>query len=131
MASSRSSALPWGTPSTTSIKTTSANSFDAIQCAAVAPTLPAPTMLTFFRIRILLENQFRDVLVRSFWLLLWLLKSLDDLSIQPTGHVVRCHVRSHSGIEKWPVVVHAAIGPARSGLHTQDNHVFSLQKLRQ
>src|SRR6266436_9974745 len=53
MASSRSSALPWGTPSTTSIRTTSASSLAAIQCAAVAPTLPAPTMVTFFRISLL------------------------------------------------------------------------------
>src|SRR5580698_7579850 len=50
MASSRSSALPCGTPSTTSISTTSASSYAAIQCAAVAPTLPAPTIVTFFRI---------------------------------------------------------------------------------
>src|ERR1700761_5543040 len=53
MASSRSSPLPWGTPSTTSISTTSASSLAAIQCAAVAPTFPAPTMLTFFRICLL------------------------------------------------------------------------------
>src|SRR5580698_10185255 len=50
MASSRSSALPCGIPSTTSISATSASSLAAIQCAAVAPTLPAPTMLTLFRI---------------------------------------------------------------------------------
>src|ERR1700677_751002 len=54
MASSKSSALPCGMPSTTSMSTTSASSFDAIQWAAVAPTLPAPTMLTFFLISILL-----------------------------------------------------------------------------
>src|SRR5580658_5606649 len=53
MASSRSSPLPWGTPSTTSINTISANSLAAIQCAAVAPTFPAPTMLTFFLISLL------------------------------------------------------------------------------
>src|SRR5580765_4597793 len=52
MASSRSSALPWGIPSTTSIRTTSASSLAAIQCAAVAPTLPAPTILTFLRMKI-------------------------------------------------------------------------------
>src|SRR5579863_6495186 len=49
MASSRSSALPCGTPSTTSINTTSASSLEAIQWAAVAPTLPAPTIETFLR----------------------------------------------------------------------------------
>src|SRR5579862_6807140 len=58
MASSRSSALPCGMPSTTSTRTTSASSLDAIQWAAVAPTLPAPTMLTFLRIvSILLVQQ--------------------------------------------------------------------------
>src|SRR5438270_6434827 len=49
IASSRSSPLPWGTPSTMSMRTTSASSLEAIQCAAVAPTLPEPTMETFFR----------------------------------------------------------------------------------
>src|SRR6202789_4682792 len=53
MASSRSRPLPWGTPSTTSISPRSASSLSAIQCAAVAPTFPAPTMLTFFRIFLL------------------------------------------------------------------------------
>src|ERR1700760_3543922 len=52
-ASSKSSPLPCGTPSTTSTSTTSASSLAAIQCAAVAPTLPAPTMVTFFRIFLL------------------------------------------------------------------------------
>src|SRR5665213_1396347 len=50
MASIKSSALPCGTPSTTSTKTISASSLAAIQCAVVAPTLPAPTIDTFFRI---------------------------------------------------------------------------------
>src|SRR6516162_10192705 len=50
MACSRSSALPCGTPSMMSISTTSQCSFDAIQCAAVAPTFPEPTTVTFFRI---------------------------------------------------------------------------------
>src|SRR6185312_3908829 len=36
-------------PSRTSIKTTLASSFEAIQCAVVAPTLPAPTIVTFLR----------------------------------------------------------------------------------
>src|SRR6185503_10383728 len=49
MASSRSRPLPCGTPSMMSIRTTSASSFDAIQWAAVAPTFPDPTMLTFLR----------------------------------------------------------------------------------
>src|ERR1700743_3913695 len=52
-ASSRSRPLPWGTPSTTSISTISASSLAAIQCAAVAPTFPSPTMVTFFRISLL------------------------------------------------------------------------------
>src|SRR5580700_10415311 len=50
MASSRSSPLPCGTPSMISIRTTSANSLAAIQCAAVAPTFPEPTTVTFLRI---------------------------------------------------------------------------------
>src|ERR1700761_7322670 len=50
IACNRSSAFPCGTPSTTSSSTTSASSFAAIQCAAVAPTLPEPTIVTFFRI---------------------------------------------------------------------------------
>src|ERR1700744_3784207 len=53
MASSRSSALPWGMPSATSMRTTSASSFEAIQCAAVAPTFPAPTIVTFLRMSLL------------------------------------------------------------------------------
>src|ERR1700722_8739883 len=53
MASSRSSALPCGMPSATSISTTSASSLAAIQCAAVAPTFPAPTMVTFLRMSLL------------------------------------------------------------------------------
>jgi hypothetical protein len=56
MASSRSSALPWGMPSAMSMRTTSASSLAAIQCAAVAPTLPAPTILTFFRMMLLVEG---------------------------------------------------------------------------
>src|ERR1700751_3967416 len=56
MASSKSRPLPCGTPSMMSIKTTSASSFDAIQCAAVAPTLPEPTMLTFFRMSLPLRK---------------------------------------------------------------------------
>src|ERR1700746_917852 len=49
MAAGRSSPLPWGTPSMMSMRTTSASSLEAIQWAAVAPTLPEPTMLTFLR----------------------------------------------------------------------------------
>src|SRR5436305_3455305 len=55
MASSRSSPLPWGTPSMMSMSTTSASSLPAIQWAAVAPTLPAPTTVTFLR----MGNSFR------------------------------------------------------------------------
>ena len=39
--------LPCGTPSTMSTRTTSASSLSAMRCAAVAPTLPAPTTVTF------------------------------------------------------------------------------------
>src|ERR1700761_4473791 len=53
MASRRSSALPCGIPSATSIRTTSASSLAAIQCAAVAPTFPAPTIVTFLRMSLL------------------------------------------------------------------------------
>src|SRR5512142_1469400 len=43
-----SSPFPCGTPSTTSIMTTvRARFFSASRCAAVAPTLPAPTTATF------------------------------------------------------------------------------------
>src|SRR5579863_5835801 len=49
IASSRSRPFPWGTPSTMSIRTTSASSFEAIQWAAVAPTFPEPTIVTFLR----------------------------------------------------------------------------------
>src|ERR1700691_5126299 len=52
-ASSKSRPFPWGTPSTTSTRTMSANSLAAIQWAEVAPTFPAPTMVTFFRIWLL------------------------------------------------------------------------------
>src|SRR5262245_8759416 len=45
-ASSRSSALPWGTPSMMSTNATSAYPFSAIRCAAVAPTVPDPTTVT-------------------------------------------------------------------------------------
>src|SRR5277367_2533714 len=47
--SSRSSPLPCGTPSTTSTSTTSANSLPAMRSAQFAPTFPAPTTVTFFR----------------------------------------------------------------------------------
>src|SRR5258706_15589771 len=50
-ASKRSSAFPCGMPSTwgMSTRTISPSSLEAAQCAAVAPTLPAPTMLIFAR----------------------------------------------------------------------------------
>ena len=49
-ACARSSALPCGTPSTTSINTTSASSFSAMRSAQFAPTFPAPITVTFFLI---------------------------------------------------------------------------------
>src|SRR5438105_3462228 len=42
-------------PSKTSVNTTSASSLAAIQWAAVAPTFPAPTIVTFLRIKFLPE----------------------------------------------------------------------------
>src|SRR5436189_5055105 len=48
-ASSRSSALPWGMPSTTSTSTTSPSSFSTTYWATLAPTLPAPTTVIFAR----------------------------------------------------------------------------------
>src|SRR5512146_2640034 len=57
IASSKSSPLPWGTPSMMSMRTTSASSLAAIQCAAVAPTFPEPTMLTLLRIMFPFWNQ--------------------------------------------------------------------------
>src|SRR5262252_2709740 len=72
MASSRSRPLPCGTPSIMSMRTTSPSSFEAIQCAAVAPTFPEPTIVTFLRIEILSERelftnrcQFSDQPVRA------------------------------------------------------------------
>ena len=47
-----SSDFPCGTPSTMSTSTTSASSLSAIPCATVAPTLPAPTTVTFVFIRL-------------------------------------------------------------------------------
>src|SRR6266513_4540523 len=47
-----SSALPCGTPSITSTRTTvRASCFSARRCAAVAPTLPAPTTVILFIMR--------------------------------------------------------------------------------
>src|SRR5260370_37277627 len=57
MASSRSSPLPCGTPSIMSMSTTSASSLAAIQWAAVAPTLPEPTIVTFLRMHESFPNQ--------------------------------------------------------------------------
>src|SRR5688572_14205377 len=48
IASSRSSALPWGIPSTTSTRTRSASSRSASQCAVVAPVMPAPMIEILF-----------------------------------------------------------------------------------
>src|SRR6202162_4898621 len=45
--SSMSRDLPWGSPGMMSTRTTSAISFSTIRCATVAPTLPAPTTVTF------------------------------------------------------------------------------------
>src|SRR5579864_7884200 len=58
MASSRSRPLPCGMPSSTSMSTTLPSSFDATQWAAVAPTLPAPTIVIFFRIQVLSFSAF-------------------------------------------------------------------------
>src|SRR5437879_10700461 len=57
MASSKSRPLPCGTPSMMSISTMSASSFAAIQCAAVAPTLPEPTIETLLRMDSPFENR--------------------------------------------------------------------------
>src|SRR3954452_24057216 len=46
-----SSALPVASSAATSIITTSARSAWAISCAQVAPTLPAPTTVTLYRMR--------------------------------------------------------------------------------
>src|SRR5580700_8773412 len=56
MASSKSSPLPCGTPSMMSMRTTSASSLEAIQWAAVAPTFPEPTIVTFFRMKRVLSR---------------------------------------------------------------------------
>src|SRR3984885_11603205 len=63
MASSRSRPLPCGTPSMMSIRTTSASSFEAIQWAAVAPTFPEPTMVTFLR----MNQSFQEELLLGRW----------------------------------------------------------------
>src|ERR687889_380221 len=54
-ACARSSDLPCGTPSIISTSTTSPSSLLASQCAAVAPTLPAPTTVILFRLPIALR----------------------------------------------------------------------------
>src|SRR5437868_2803883 len=61
MASSKSRPLPCGTPSMMSINTISANSLAAIQCAAVAPTLPEPTIETLLR----MDSPFENRVVRN------------------------------------------------------------------
>ena len=50
--SSMSNAFPWGRSSTTSTRTTSAYPSPWILWAVVAPTFPAPTTVTFLRMRI-------------------------------------------------------------------------------
>ena len=55
-ASQISRALPAGTPSRTSTITTSASSFSTMRKAVVAPTLPAPTTVTFFLMLPLLSS---------------------------------------------------------------------------
>ena len=47
--STRSSALPWGTPSTTSNSTTSPSALSPIRCASVPPIWPAPINAILFR----------------------------------------------------------------------------------
>src|SRR5438105_11162258 len=54
--SSKSSALPAGTPSRISVITTSARPRSTIRCAVVEPTNPPPTTVTFLRIRELLRK---------------------------------------------------------------------------
>src|SRR5208337_3341568 len=87
MASSRSRPLPCGTPSTTSTSTTSASSLAAIQCAAVAPTLPAPITLTFFRMLFLLL--FNKV-VNSVFCYTHVLHVADDARGKLAGAHFRC-----------------------------------------
>src|SRR5262245_44660551 len=62
----RSSALPCGMPSTMSTSTTSASSFDAIQWAQVAPTLPAPMTVTLFLRGMWLSSRVRLLFRRFF-----------------------------------------------------------------
>src|SRR5579864_7083965 len=61
IASRRSRPLPWGTPSMMSMSTTSASSLEAIQWAAVAPTFPEPTIVTFFRMNEFLLDELSAV----------------------------------------------------------------------
>src|ERR1700674_4533498 len=57
--SSRSSALPAGTPSRISVSTTSAKPRSMMRCAVVEPTNPPPTTVTFLRMQSsLLEVRF-------------------------------------------------------------------------
>src|SRR3954467_9447048 len=61
--SNKSSAFPCGIPSTCGIstRTISPSSLEAAQCAAVAPTLPAPIMLIFARrMRVPFESSNRE-----------------------------------------------------------------------
>src|ERR1700735_2245083 len=98
IACSRSSAFPCGTPSITSSSTTSANSFAAIQCAAVAPTLPEPTTVTFFRIPSLPSKKLVSLIIR-----LHPRKSAVDLHVfnHPRSKFARLSLRRalHSALE--------------------------------
>src|SRR5580704_16733095 len=59
--SSRSKALPAGTPSRISVITTSARPRSTTRCAVVEPTNPPPTTVTFFRI----PSSFVKLTIRS------------------------------------------------------------------
>src|ERR1035437_894499 len=131
-ASCRSRALPCATPSTTSTSTTSASSLDAIQCAAVAPTLPAPTMLTFFRIFFSLLN--RNVFLSSCAARLtsqWGRTSLERVPAKSVTQRLKpplILLVLMPGLKPWPTgpglppypICHGLTGPA-CWLHVADN----------
>src|SRR5690349_17131825 len=54
-ASLKSKAFTWGMPSMTSTSTMSASRWDTIHWAAEWPTSPAPTIVTFSRLRLILR----------------------------------------------------------------------------
>src|SRR5438105_1778267 len=97
-----SSPLPWGTPSITSTRTTRrASSFSARRCAAVAPTLPAPTTVIVFIMRAKARGSFP---LSTTW------RGGQGVSSPAPG----VHLPMGIGAQRVDLVERAAIGHAES-----------------